>query len=372
MKIVMISNYLNHHQLSLCEAFLHLGIEFTFIATGAMGSFRKKMGYADLNHSIPYVLNAHESPEDEEKSEMLCRTCDVMILCGQISNFRRLAKRSCIVFVYSEHIFKNRPFSWQNILRYCKYLPTWHYSTGARLLCASAYAARDYHLLGQYLNRAYKWGYFPETREQKVELLLDRKEPSSIIWVGRFLSWKHPETAIAMAERLKQDDIPFSLTMVGDGNMREELELLVARKGLTSSVHFLGFIPPDEVRTHMERSLVHLFTSDHGEGWGAVLNESMNSCCVVIANREIGSVPYLIEDSVNGFNYSPGDEDGLYHRLKSVLTGPESYRIIAQAAYETVQNDWNAEIAADRLITLANALSEGKDSPFKNGICSKA
>jgi hypothetical protein len=36
-------------------------------------------------------------------------------------------------------------------------------------------------------------------------------------------------------------------------------------------------MPPEEVRVHMEQSNIYLFTSDFGEGWGAVLNEAMNS-----------------------------------------------------------------------------------------------
>ena len=45
----------------------------------------------------------------------------------------------------------------------------------------------------------------------------------------------------------------------------------------------------------MEKSHIHLFTSNHLEGWGAVVNEAMNSGCAVVANREAGAVPYLIE-----------------------------------------------------------------------------
>lgn len=147
---------------------------------------------------------------------------------------------------------------------------------------------------------------------------------------------------------------------------------MVRQKGLSSSVHVLGPMPPEQVRAHMERSQIYLFTSDRGEGWGAVLNESMNSCCLVFANREIGSVPYMIEDGVNGFLYPCGDEDALYRRLSSVLADPDSYRSVALAANEAVQQHWNAEVAADRLLALAAALSRGEDTPFASGLCSRA
>jgi glycosyltransferase involved in cell wall biosynthesis len=58
---------------------------------------------------------------------------------------------------------------------------------------------------------------------------------------------------------------------------------------------------PEAVRDHMEAADIFLFTSDFNEGWGAVLNESMNSACAVVASHAIGSVPFLLKDGENGF-----------------------------------------------------------------------
>ena len=372
MKIVMVSNYLNHHQLPLCEAFLRLGAEFSFISTEPLAEYRSRMGYRDLNRSCDFVINAYDSPQEMEKAETACRACNVLILGGYEPHYRWRIKQDCLVFVYSERLFKSRAGSLKNFLRLCKYLSRGHYSAEAWLLCSGAYTARDYRLLGQYVGRAYKWGYFPEVKSYRIEQLLAGKEPGTLLWVGRFLDWKHPEIAIAMAERLQRDGIPFSLSMIGDGEMREELEALVSEKNLGKSVRFLGTMPPDEVRTQMERATVHLFTSDRGEGWGAVLNESMNSGCLVIANDEIGSAPYLIEDGVNGLLYHQGNTEQLYRRLRDVLENPDAYRPLAQAAYETIRREWNADVAAERLLMLAEARAAGRDTPFAGGICSKA
>ncbi len=51
----------------------------------------------------------------------------------------------------------------------------------------------------------------------------------------------------------------------------------------------LGAMSPDKVRAYMERADVFLFTSDFNEGWGAVLNESMNSGCAVVASHAMVS-----------------------------------------------------------------------------------
>ena len=63
---------------------------------------------------------------------------------------------------------------------------------------------------------------------------------------------------------------------------------------------------PEKVRSVMEKSHIFVFTSSHLEGWGAVVNEAMNSGCAVVANVQAGAVPYLIEQGVNGIAYPRG------------------------------------------------------------------
>ena len=49
MKIVFMTNYLNHHTLPLCEAFLQIpDVSFHFISLSRMPEFRAKLGYQDV------------------------------------------------------------------------------------------------------------------------------------------------------------------------------------------------------------------------------------------------------------------------------------------------------------------------------------
>ena len=54
----------------------------------------------------------------------------------------------------------------------------------------------------------------------------------------------------------------------------------------------------------MERADIYLATSDRQEGWGAVINEAMNSGCAVVADHMMGAVPYLISHEENGMIYN--------------------------------------------------------------------
>ena len=105
---------------------------------------------------------------------------------------------------------------------------------------------------------------------------------ASILWAGRLIGWKHPDASIELAASLKEKGYFFRMSVIGNGEMEAQLHEMIRRKGVEDCVEMLGAMSPDEVRAHMERADVFLFTSDFNEGWGAVLNESMNSGCAVV------------------------------------------------------------------------------------------
>lgn len=269
---------------------------------------------------------------------------------------RHRLKKKKLTFYYSERLFK-RGFKgidyWGRVVKYIKNLCL--YQKNHYLLCASAYAAGDYNRIGLFRGRAYRWGYFPEVKEYDIDALMAGKRSNSLLWVGRFVSWKQPLQAVEVARRLREDGIAFEMNIIGDGALGETMKEMVSQYHLEDCVHLLGFKKPEEVRQYMEKSEIYLFTSDQNEGWGAVLNESMNSGCVVIANEQIGSVPYLIQNGYNGMTYA-GEVDELYQKAKAALEQKEQYAQMGRQAYQTLQEIWNAKTAAQRLLQLAETL----------------
>ena len=121
----------------------------------------------------------------------------------------------------------------------------------------------------------------------------------------------------------------------------------------------------------MKKTDIFLFTSDRNEGWGAVLNESMSNACAVVANREIGSVPYLVEDGKNGLVYERKDKNSRYNCVKKLIVNKSLRETLGKNAYDTIKNVWNAEVAADRLLTLIDSINNSTTVPYTTGPCSK-
>lgn len=177
-----------------------------------------------------------------------------------------------------------------------------------------------------------------------------------------------------MAKKLKKDRVQFKLTMVGTGPLLSQTKDEVSKSGLDDCVKFTGALSPDEVRRLMEKSSIYLFTSDYNEGWGAVLNEAMNSGCAVLANHAIGAVPFMMTDGVNGRIYKNGKLDKMYSILHSMIDNPELCKNYGKEAYKNVSESWTPQEAAKRLVSLSEALLNGKDakSLYCSGPCSVA
>ena len=377
MKVVFASNFMTHHQLPFSDAMAaNPEIEYYFIATATVPEARKNLGYRDMNSSRDYIISTYASEEKRAQAIQLCDSADVVI-CGSAPEYliKNRLKSQKLTFRYSERIYKKkRPF-YEMPLRAVKYY--WKHSRHKNLylLCASAFTAADYAKTATFLEKTYKWGYFPETiKYDDIDSLINNKAPNSLLWVGRFIDWKHPECAIEVAKRLRDDGYTFNLDIIGDGEMRPILESMIKEHNLADCVRLCGSMSPEEVRKHMEKAQIFLFTSDRQEGWGAVLNESMNSACAVVASSAIGSVPFLLSDGANGFIYKDGNIDDLYDKVKRLLEDKSLRISTGLGAYKTLIGEWNAETAAYRLIELSKTLLGGENKPmlFETGPCSKA
>lgn len=376
MIVSFFSNYLTHHQIPFCEEMCKLpDVEFHFISTIPMEEERSAGGWV-LEKDYNYELKAWLSDEAYGQALALAAECDVMIIGSAPEEFvkHRMANNLYpLTLRYSERIYKSGRWRMLSprgfIIRLQTYFRYW--GKPLYMLCASAYTAGDLAMLASYLGRCFRWGYFPETKQYSdVSSLIERKKKNSLLWTGRLIEWKHPDKAVEVTRRLKEEGYDFHLNIIGTGPMEQSLREQIASYGLSEQVHLLGTMPPQQVRGYMEESGIYLFTSDGNEGWGAVLNESMNSGCAVVADHRIGSVPFLIKDGENGFSYDGTEQ--LYCRVKQLLDDPQVGKRIGAAAYATITGKWCAAEAANRLYDLCKNLQKGKKIFEMEGPCSKA
>ena len=377
MKLTFVSNYFNHHQSPVSEAFAHTkGVEYTFIQTEDMEEERVRMGWAVDISLYPYVKIWKGN---EEECRTLIMDSDVVIWGGlemeEEIEPRLLANK--LTFRYSERIYKEGQWKfisprglkkkYHDHVRYNK--------SNVYLLCAGAFVGSDFKLIHAYPGKKFVWGYFPEVRHYDIDELMAKKsrkgEPVRLFWAGRMIGWKHPEFAIEAADKMLHGggqiradltgayiEDGFVLTMAGGGEMEEELKRMVKEKGLEKVVRFTGFMSPKEIRAEMEKSDIFLFTSDAKEGWGAVLNEAMNSGCMVVARPQIGAVPYMVQQGWNGAAVDD-NVSGFCRAVINWALNRDGCRELGRRAYDTMIKYWNADNAVAQFLRVAKSLLAG-------------
>ncbi len=376
MKIAFVSNFYNHHQKPFADAlYSKIGDGYHFIETAKISDERLNMGWG-REQKPAYVLQNYTSDAAKENCQKIIDEADVVIIgSAPRSLIETRLKNKKLTFYYAERPYKIMPPFYKLAVHFLRNIKRIIRHKNLYILCASAYTSADYKKVGAFVGKAYKWGYFTEVkRYENVDSLIEIKTPNSILWVARLIDWKHPELSVEVAKRLKADGYDFKLNLIGNGELEESVKQLIEKENLTDCVELLGSMKPEKVREHMEKSEIFLFTSDRKEGWGAVLNESMNSACAVVANSAIGSVPFLMKHGENGYMYEDGNVNDLYNKVKKLLDNADQRKQMAKNAYKTMADEWNAENAAEKFLTLCEGMLGGKYKffPFADGVCSKA
>lgn len=377
MKIVFVSNFINHHQVNVADELYKLCQgQYWFIETNPISEALINSGYPVF--SRPYLIKTYDGMDKMQYAKKTIDEADVVVIGDapeSLVDSRILNNK--LTFRYSERWFKSRPWfltgprGWVNF--YKNHIR--HRNKPLYMLCASAYTAKDVNAIGAYKNKCFKWGYFTNVAELDISTIRSKTliacNKVHIMWCARFLKWKHPELPIKLAAKLKDKGYNFVIDMFGSGDELLKIKKLVKSLKVEEYINFRGNLPNDIILNEMRRHHIFLFTSDRNEGWGAVLNEAMSSGCAVVGSDKIGAVPYLIEDYKNGLIFKSGNLKSLTQKVALLLDHPKLIEALSIEAYNTMRDLWSPQNAARSFLSLVEALNTKDCSKIPmNGPCS--
>lgn len=378
MKISFYSNFLTHHQLPFCqEMYKKYGDDFKFVSTERINSERLSLGYKDMDNDYPFVLKAYKNKEKHEEAMKLALDSDVVIMGSTPTDeyAKERLKQDKLTFRYYARIFYKGIFSifdFKNLRKVYNRHFKFRKNKNLYLLCTSGYGPNDFNKLGMYINKCFTWGYFPETKFYDEKELMQKKESGTIkiVWVGRFIKGKHPETVIKLAKKLKKNKYKFHIKMVGNGVLFNKIKSQIQKYNLKEEIELVGAVNSNEVRKFMESANISLCTSDKTDRAPVVVNEAMNSGCAVIVYKGVGGVPFLIKNNINGFSYSNFEE--LYSLTVKLISDKKLREKIVINAYKTLSEIWTAKNAVKNFEILLNSILKEEENPIKEGPASNA
>ena len=175
-----------------------------------------------------------------------------------------------------------------------------------------------------------------------------------LVCVGRLCEQKGQLLLLEAARILAAQGVEFEIVLAGDGEMRAEIEALIARHGLQAQVRITGWISSEQVRAEILAARALVLPS-FAEGLPVVIMEAMALRRPVLTSYVAG-IPELVKEGVNGWLFPAGAVDELVAALADCLAQPvEVLQRMGEAAYQRVLERHDIDTEAAKLANLFRA-----------------
>lgn len=159
----------------------------------------------------------------------------------------------------------------------------------------------------------------------------------TILALGRLSPEKGFAVLIDAIARLRGENIPVALRIVGDGPSRQSLEELARRLGVADLVSFTGELPPVLVREELAAADIFCMAS-FNEGLPISLMEAM-AIGVPTVTTWIAGIPELAENERTALTVPPARPDALARALRQLAGNPALRQRLSRAARARVEQD---------------------------------
>ena len=178
-------------------------------------------------------------------------------------------------------------------------------------------------------------------------------EKKRILFVGRLIDVKSPQTLL-MAFKLLKDRYPdATLTFVGDGPLRRTLEEMAEGLGVSNSVFFKGFLGGRDLETAYLNGDIFVLPSTvdkagHTETLGVVAIEALSYGLPVIASR-VGGIPDIVIDGKTGLLFQPENHRELADKISFLIEHPDFAKKLVEQGQAHVRSNFAWDVVIDRL-----------------------
>lgn len=160
--------------------------------------------------------------------------------------------------------------------------------------------------------------------------------PLRLITVSRLVPLKGLDVLLQAMQALAEQQIEVEWWCVGEGPARAALTALAAALGQTERVRFFGSVPngPELYRLYQEADIFLLPSLT--EGISQSLLEALAHSLPAVAS-EVGGIPGVLTDQVNGLLVPPGDSVALAEAIRKLVESPALATQLQQAGYARAQ-----------------------------------
>jgi colanic acid/amylovoran biosynthesis glycosyltransferase len=196
--------------------------------------------------------------------------------------------------------------------------------------------------------RVVRCGLPSEELDQTVSPVEDNQR---LVCVGRLSEQKGQFLLVEAAKTLHDAGIKFELVLVGDGELRGEIERLIQAAGLQTCVRLIGWQTSRQVQDWLKKSRAFVLPS-FAEGLPVSIMEAFAAGRPVVSTY-IAGTPELVRLGENGWLVPAGSSVALAAALREVLqTSTDVLTDMGARGRKSVQELHRADVEATKLAQL--------------------
>ncbi len=196
----------------------------------------------------------------------------------------------------------------------------------------------------------------PGTDRKRV---LELEDEPVLGFVGGLRPWHGVQYLPQLLVNLVPDYPNLKLVIVGDGQMRPELEADLQRLGVSQHVIFAGVRSHEEVPDLIRRfdiALAPYPKTDHEFYFSPLKLFEYMGCGIAVIAARIGQIADIVSDGETGLLYTSGDVNALTRLCKELLSDSKRRKTIGQKAAELIHAKYTWDHNAERVTELVKSL----------------
>lgn len=150
---------------------------------------------------------------------------------------------------------------------------------------------------------------------------VEQDDIPKIACISRLVKGKGIECALHAMELIVKRYPTSKLIIIGDGNIRQELENLANSLGIEKNVEFIGEVPNYDIPKYLASVNIYLLTSSR-EGFSLSLLEAM-AFGLPIISTPVGIAQNILDKCSNGYLVPMRDPHAIYEAVVKIVENPD-------------------------------------------------
>lgn len=163
---------------------------------------------------------------------------------------------------------------------------------------------------------------------------------------------------------------PWPLIILGDGEMRQQVEKKIEELNIEKFVYLVGFRQYNELPTFYAAAGAFILASTT-EQWGLVINEAMASGLPILVSNRVGCSKALISEAINGYTFDPYNIEDISNKM-NIIANCNHLKKMGGASQEIIF-EWGTQRFAKGITdSVKHAMFNSKlDYPFSSFLVNK-